>query len=98
MAASYMSQQTDMFLSGRVWVVLLSKCRLLVNETYMAEIAAFYPVPSIPMFGICPFVLKHWIFKKNSKLHVHVLSKKPPKQQGHLMTCNVGANKYWVHV
>lgn len=51
----------------------------------MAEIAAFYPVPSIPMFGICPFVLKHWIFKKNSKLHVHVLSKNPPKQQGHLM-------------
>lgn len=34
MAASYMSQQTDMFLSGRVWVVLLSKCRLLVNETW----------------------------------------------------------------
>lgn len=68
------------------------------GEWDMAEIAAFYLVPSIPMFGICPFVLKHWIFKKNSKLHVHVLSKKPPKQQGHLMTCNVGANKYWVHV
>lgn len=68
------------------------------GEWDMAEIAAFYPVPSIPMFGICPFVLKHWIFKKNSKLHVHVLSKKTPKQQGHLMTCNVGANKYWVHV
>lgn len=44
MAARYMSQQTDMFLSGRFWVVLASKCRLLVNETW----------PKLLPFTLCP--------------------------------------------
>lgn len=34
MATCYMKQQTDMFLSVRFWVVLASKCRLLVSETW----------------------------------------------------------------
>lgn len=69
------------------------------GEWDMAKIAAFYLVPSMPMYGICLFGLKHWIrFKKNSKLHVYCQKKTQKKQQGHLLTCNIGANKYWVHV
>lgn len=30
--------------------------------------------------------------------YMYCPKKKPQKQQGHLLTCNVGANKYWVHV
>lgn len=79
MATFFMNQQTDMFLSGRFWVVLTSKFMQIPGEWDMAEIAAFYLVPSIPKYGICPFVLKHWIrFKKNSRLHV--LSPPPKKK------------------
>lgn len=97
MAARYMSQQTDMFLSGRFWVVLASKCRLLVNETW----PKLLPFTLCPLYQCLESAHLFWNIGSSRKIPNYMYmycQKKIPKQQGHLMTCNVGANKYWVHV
>lgn len=70
MATVYMNQQTDMFLSGRFWLVLASKWTLLVSWAWPKLAAFTIWGANIWNLPICFKTIQE--FKKNSKL----LSKK----------------------